>query len=68
MLDLFPAINAGMVVTLDGAALQNTPSEVEAEDGSRTYAQSMGVLSNDDSPVKVVKVDQLENQDLGSPL
>ena len=57
-----------MVVTLGESPLENSASEVEDASANQSYNASIDVLGSDDSAVKVVKVDQIENQDLGSPL
>lgn len=57
-----------MVVTLGEASLQTSSNVMETPNGNGSYGEAMDVLGNDDSAVKVVKVDQLENHDLGSPL
>ena len=57
-----------MVVTLGETPLENASNEVQTANEGRSFDESMDVLGHDDSAVKVVKVDQIENQDLGSPL
>ena len=57
-----------MVVTLGETTLDNASSDVETTNGNPNFGESIDALGHDNSAVKVVKVDQIENQDLGSPL
>ena len=61
------AMNNRMVVSLSDSTLGNSAVEVETE-ARQEFGESIEVLGGDHSAVKVVKVDQIENQDLGSPL
>ncbi|XP_065066634.1 cyclin-D-binding Myb-like transcription factor 1 isoform X3 [Rhopilema esculentum] len=55
------------MVSLSDSTLGNSAVEVETE-ARQEFGESIEVLGGDHSAVKVVKVDQIENQDLGSPL
>ena len=61
-------MNAGMVVSLGETPLENSSNGVDAIHERQEFDASIDVLGQDDGAVKVVKVDQIENHDLGSPL
>ena len=64
----FVAISAGMVVALEESTLNSSSTTVTAEETQQTFSDSIGALDPEHSAVRVIKVDQIENHDLGSPL
>ena len=57
-----------MVVALEESTLSSSSAVVTTEETQETFSDSIGALDPDQSAVRVIKVDQIENHDLGSPL